>query len=114
MKKYCVNLEGFLKHDNFSDLNGIDLFLRLKVLKEILPKEKNNAIDLLNFHKDLNCFLDASIAYRILLIIHVTVASAKGFFNVKIIKILLAINYFTRKINVGVWNGKRNCEKDSD
>jgi hypothetical protein len=51
LKKYCVNLEGFLKHDNFSDLDGIDLFSELKVLQKILPKEKKIAIDILNFIK---------------------------------------------------------------
>ena len=40
--KYYVNLEGFLKPDNFFDLNGIDLFSDLKVLKEILPKKKSD------------------------------------------------------------------------
>jgi hypothetical protein len=40
LKKYYVNLEGFLKPDNFFDLDGIDLFSDLKVLQEILPKEK--------------------------------------------------------------------------
>ena len=39
---YYVNLEGFLKSDNFFDLNGINLFLDLKVLQEILPKEKKD------------------------------------------------------------------------
>jgi hypothetical protein len=40
LKKYYVNLEGFLKLDNFFDLNSIDLFSNLKVLQEILSKEK--------------------------------------------------------------------------
>ena len=31
LKKYYVNLEDFLKHDNFFDLDGIDLFSDLKV-----------------------------------------------------------------------------------
>ena len=39
LKKYCVNLEGFFKHDKFSDL---DLFSKLKVLQEILPKKKKS------------------------------------------------------------------------
>ena len=43
LKKYYVNLEGFLKLDNFFDLNGIDLFSYLKVLQEILPKEKKDS-----------------------------------------------------------------------
>ena len=39
-KKYYVNLEGFLKPDNFFDLDDIYLFSDLKVLQEILPKKK--------------------------------------------------------------------------
>ena len=42
LKKYYANLEGFLKLYNFFDLDGIDLFLDLKVLQEILPKEKKD------------------------------------------------------------------------
>jgi hypothetical protein len=43
LKKYYVNLEGFLKPDNLFDLDGIDLFSDLKVLQEILPsKEKKD------------------------------------------------------------------------
>ena len=55
LKKYYVNLEGFLKPDNFFDLDGIDLFSDLKVFQEILPKEKKTAINILNFIKELNC-----------------------------------------------------------
>ena len=32
LKKYYVNLEGFLKLNNLFDLDGIDLFSDLKVL----------------------------------------------------------------------------------
>ena len=40
LKNYYVNLEGFLKPNDFFDLDGIDLFSDLKILQEILPKEK--------------------------------------------------------------------------
>ena len=42
LKKYYVNLEGFLKPDNFFYFyfDGIDLFLELKVLQEIYQKNK--------------------------------------------------------------------------
>ena len=56
LKKYHVNLESFLKLDNFFDLDSIDLFSYLKVLQEILPKEKKTATNVLNFIKELNCF----------------------------------------------------------
>jgi hypothetical protein len=55
LKKYYVNLEGFLKLDNFFDLNSIDLFSDVKVLQEILPKEKKTVTNILNFIKKLNC-----------------------------------------------------------
>ena len=54
-KKYYVNLEGFLKPDNFFDLDGIDLLSDLKVLQEILPKKKKTVTNILNFIKKLNC-----------------------------------------------------------
>ena len=55
LKKYYVNLEGFLKLYNFFDLDRIDLFLDLKVLQEILSKEKKTTTNILNFIKELNC-----------------------------------------------------------
>ena len=42
LKKYYVNVEGFLKSDNFFNLDGINLFLDIKVLQEILSKEKRS------------------------------------------------------------------------
>ena len=43
--------------------------------------------DILNFIKDLNCFPNASIAYRILFTIHVTVAySERSFSKLKLLK----------------------------
>ena len=55
LKKYYVNLEGFLKFDNFFNLDGINLFLDIKVLQEILSKERKTATNILNFIKELNC-----------------------------------------------------------
>ena len=39
-KSIMLILKGFLKPNNFFYLDGIDLFLDLKVLQEILPKKK--------------------------------------------------------------------------
>jgi hypothetical protein len=60
LKKYYVNLKGFLKPDNFFDLDGFILFSELKFLQEILQKKKKKkkkktVIYLLNFIKELNC-----------------------------------------------------------
>ena len=35
LKKYCLNLESFLKHDAYYDINGLDLYSELIVLKEL-------------------------------------------------------------------------------
>jgi hypothetical protein len=55
LKKYFVKLEPFLKPEIIFDFDGIDLFSDLKVLQEILPKEKKTATNILNFIKELNC-----------------------------------------------------------
>jgi hypothetical protein len=51
LKKYYVNLESFLKPDNFFYLDGIDLFSNLKVSQEILLKEKKTTTNILNLIK---------------------------------------------------------------
>ena len=80
LKKYYINLESFLKPDNFFDLDGIDLFLDLKVLQEILPKKKKNS-DKYTFLSRNWIVLNASIVYRILLTILITVTSVEWNFS---------------------------------
>ena len=87
LKQYCLDLECFLKHENFSDIDGLNLFLELNVLKEILQTKENTPIEILNYIKRLDSFPNACIAYRILLTIPVTVASAeRSFSKLKLIK----------------------------
>ena len=76
MKKNYLNLEYFLTHETYSDIDGLDLFLELKVLKEILQINENSLINVLNYIKMLKSFPNACIAFRILLTIPVTIASA--------------------------------------
>jgi hypothetical protein len=38
--KKSLNLEGFLKHDIYYDIDGLDLFSELKVLTEITNRRK--------------------------------------------------------------------------
>ena len=86
-KKNCLNLECFLTHETYSDIDGLDLFSELKVLKEILQINENSSINVLNYKKRLESFPDTCIAFKILLTIHVTVASAeRSFSKLKLIK----------------------------
>ena len=87
MKKNCLNLECFLTHETYSDIDGLDLFSELKVLKEILQINENSSINVLNYIKRLESFPDTCIAFKILLTIHIIVASAeRSFSKLKLIK----------------------------
>ena len=76
LKNNCLNLEYFLTHETYSDIDGLDLFSELKVLKEVLQINENSLINVLNYIKRLEYFPNACIAFRILLTIPVTAASA--------------------------------------
>jgi len=45
-----------LKHDNLLDLNDLDLFSELNILKEIIGLENDKPIDIFNFIKRINYF----------------------------------------------------------
>ena len=75
-KKNYLKFEYFLKYDVYYDIDSLDLFSELKVLKEILQIKDYTPIDILNYIKRLDSFSNTCIAYRILLTIHVTVVSA--------------------------------------
>ena len=87
LKKNCLNLEYFLTHETYSDIDGLDIFSELKVLKEVLQINENSPINELNYIKRLESFPNTCIAFRILLTIPVTVAFAKrSFSKLKLIK----------------------------
>ena len=43
--------EKYLKHDNLLDLDDLDLFSELNILKEIIGLENDKPIDILNYIK---------------------------------------------------------------
>ena len=47
LKKKKKILESFLKHDVYYDIDGLDLFSKLRVLKEILQIKDYTPIDIL-------------------------------------------------------------------
>ena len=86
-KKNCLNLECFLTHETYSDIDGLDLFSELKVLKEVLQINDNFPINVLNYIKKLEYFPNACITFRILLTISITVAFTEiSFSKLKLIK----------------------------
>ncbi|XP_004305112.1 PREDICTED: uncharacterized protein LOC101308403 [Fragaria vesca subsp. vesca] len=81
LRAACMNLENVLRLGESSDVDGEDMFREIKLLREILPKEKMIATDILNFLQERNSYPVVRLAYRILLTVPVTVASAERSFS---------------------------------
>ncbi|XP_026419447.1 zinc finger MYM-type protein 1-like [Papaver somniferum] len=78
----CVALEAYLKHGRSSDIDGRELCMELIVMRIVLPSSCSKPIDVLQFLLRMGgCYPNAWIAYRILLTIPVTVASAERSFS---------------------------------
>ena len=100
LQKYCLKLESFLKHDVYYDIDSLDLFSKLKVLKEILQIKYYTLIDILNYIKRLNSFPNTCIAYRFLLTILVTIVFVeKSFSKLKLIKSYLRLTISQERLS---------------
>ena len=90
----------FLKHDVYYDIDGLDLSSKLIVLKEVMQIDESTLINVLNYLKRLDSFPNVYIAYRILLAITVTVASAeRSFSKFKLIKSYLRSTMSQEKLS---------------
>ncbi|XP_057809843.1 uncharacterized protein LOC131024354 [Salvia miltiorrhiza] len=100
LRDSCVNFHSTFSHENLSDIDLDDLYSELKVLQLTLPTNLLSAIEILTFVKSADCYPNVSIAYRILLTVPVTVASAeRNFSKLKLIKTYLRSSMSQERLN---------------
>ncbi|KAK2430351.1 zinc finger MYM-type protein [Trifolium repens] len=100
LESCCSHLEETLKHNEQCDIDGKELCMELRLLREMLPVGKIGPIDILKFLKDMNYFPNTIIAYIILLTIHVTVASVeRSFLKLKLLKSYLRFTMLQERLN---------------
>ncbi|PWA52825.1 zinc finger MYM-type protein 1 [Artemisia annua] len=100
LKLSCSKLEVALKNGERSDIDANELFVELRLLNHFLPSENMSPVDVLTFLKQRDCFPNALIAYRVLLTIPVTVASAeRSFSKLKLLKSYLRSSMSQERLN---------------
>jgi hypothetical protein len=95
----CVNMEDALKSKEHKDIDGTELFGELILIQDLLKKSMG-PLDILKFLKKRPFYPNAIIAYRILLTISVTVASAeRSFSKLKLLKSYMRSTMTQERLN---------------
>ncbi|XBI51638.1 hypothetical protein VPH35_034126 [Triticum aestivum] len=100
LRKSCTTFAKAFTHKKSRDVDLDDFFFELKVLQLTLPDALMSALEILQFVTAANCYPNVSVAYRILLTIPVTVASAeRSFSKLKLLKNCLRSTMLQDRLN---------------
>jgi hypothetical protein len=110
LRKCCTTFAKTFSHDDSSDVDLIDFISELQVLQVTLLDNLMSALEILQFITVADCYPNVSIAYRILLTIPVTVASAERSFS----KLKLLKNYLRSTMLQERLNGLATCSIEKD
>jgi hypothetical protein len=110
LRKCCTTFAKTFSHDESSDVDLIDFISELQVLQVTLLDNLMSALEILQFITVADCYPNVSIAYRILLTIPVTVASAERSFS----KLKLLKNYLRSTMLQERLNGLATCSIEKD
>jgi hypothetical protein len=80
LKSCRRHLESALRREGQSGIDANDLYMELGFLQDFIPQENMDPVEILDFLKQHDYFPNTTSAYRVLLTIHVTVASRGGHF----------------------------------
>jgi hypothetical protein len=101
LKVCCTKFANTFSHDGSCDVELNDLISELNILNFTLPNGTLSTMEIFEHTRDVDCYPNASITYRILFIVHVTVASAeRSFSKLKILK-----NYLRSAMSQEMLNG---------
>ena len=100
LRENCTNFYRTFSHDDSSDVDLDDFFSELRMLQVSLSDEAMTPIQVLELVKDMGCYPNVDIAYRILLTTPITVASAeRSFSKLKLLKNYLRSSMSQERLN---------------
>ncbi|XP_076908869.1 uncharacterized protein LOC143565921 [Bidens hawaiensis] len=100
LKSRCYCLQDALKNGEESDIDAEELYRELKLFETFLPGDATSPLDVLNNLKQMDSYPNSLVAYRVLLTIPVTVASAeRSFSKLKLLKTYLRSSMSQERLN---------------
>ena len=100
LEECCTKFAETFSLNGSSDVEVYDLISELKIMRFTLPDGAMSAMEIFRHVREVDCYPNISIAYRILFIVPVTVASAeRSFSKLKLLKNYLRSTMTQERLN---------------